>query len=98
LVTALLTEGEEITHSHEVESSLKKQLIYSTVILLPLFYMMAKWLFGNFIIFLSETDHHYKSPFDIFICISIGLVAGLIIGYFTEIMTSYTYKPVRELS
>jgi Na+/H+-translocating membrane pyrophosphatase len=26
------------------------------------------------------------------------LVAGLIIGYFTEIMTSYTYKPVRELS
>lgn len=31
-------------------------------------------------------------------CISIGLVAGLIIGYFTEIMTSYTYKPVRELS
>ena len=59
---------------------------------------MAKWLFGHFVIFFSETDHHNKTPFDVFMCISIGLVAGLIIGYFTEIMTSYTYKPVRELS
>lgn len=36
-----------------------------------------------------------KSGFDVFLCVGIGLIAGLVIGYFTEIMTSYTYKPVR---
>jgi len=35
---------------------------------------------------------------DIFWCIAFGLVAGLIIGYVTEIMTSYSYRPVVELA
>ena len=39
-----------------------------------------------------------SDQFAVFSCIGIGLVAGLIIGYFTEIMTSFQYKPVRELS
>lgn len=39
-----------------------------------------------------------RAPFDIFGCIAVGLVAGLIIGYVTEVMTSYQYKFVIELS
>lgn len=31
-------------------------------------------------------------------CICMGLIAGLGIGYYTEIMTSYSYKPVQELA
>lgn len=42
---------------------------------------------------ISEHD-----PKDVFYCIVFGLVAGLIIGYVTEVMTSYSYNPVKELS
>jgi H+-translocating diphosphatase len=35
---------------------------------------------------------------DVFGCIAFGLVAGLIIGYVTEVMTSYSYKYVQELA
>ena len=31
-------------------------------------------------------------------CILCGLWSGLIIGYFTEYMTSHSYKPVREIA
>lgn len=40
-------------------------------------------------------EKDYNHPF---FCLSLGLVGGLIIGYVTEIMTSYTYNPVQELS
>ena len=43
----------------------------------------------------NEANKTPKKANEVFFCISIGLVAGLIIGYFTEIMTSYTYRPVR---
>lgn len=39
-----------------------------------------------------------KSGNDIFWCLSLGLIGGLIIGYATEIMTSYSYNPVQELA
>lgn len=39
-----------------------------------------------------------KSSSDVFWCIALGLIGGLIIGYVTELMTSYQYKPVQELS
>ena len=41
---------------------------------------------------------HTKYSSDIFGCIAIGLVAGLIIGYVTEVMTSYSYRFVKELA
>ena len=37
-------------------------------------------------------------PYKPFICTILGLVSGLIIGYFTEYMTSHSYKPVREVA
>lgn len=39
-----------------------------------------------------------NKPFDVFSCVAFGLVAGLIIGYVTEVMTSYSYAPVKELA
>ena len=53
IVTALLTEGEEIQKSEQVESSLKKQLVYSTLLLLPSLYVISRWFMGDFIIFFS---------------------------------------------
>ena len=39
-----------------------------------------------------------KGSRDVFLCLFCGLVSGLIIGHFTEMMTSYSYEPVRELA
>ena len=41
---------------------------------------------------------HTKLHVDVFSCVSVGLIAGLIIGYVTEIMTSYSYVYVQELA
>jgi len=37
-------------------------------------------------------------PWKPWLCTIVGLVSGLIIGYFTEYMTSHSYTPVREVS
>ena len=59
---------------------------------------MSYFAFGTFKFVPNSGPELERNPFDIFGCIGIGLVAGLIIGYVTEIMTSYQYKPVIELS
>lgn len=41
---------------------------------------------------------HYKDPQKAFVCSLLGLWSGLLIGYFTEYMTSHSYKPVREVA
>jgi Na+/H+-translocating membrane pyrophosphatase len=74
---------------------LKKQLIYSTVLLIPLIWIAASFAFGDFVFIDNAGIQSPKTTFDIFSCIIFGLVAGLIIGYVTEIMTSYSYAPVK---
>lgn len=44
----------------------------------------------------GEVTHH--THWTVLGCAVIGLVGGLIIGYVTEVMTSYSYKPVQELA
>lgn len=39
-----------------------------------------------------------KKPWHAFVCCVCGLWAGMLIGYFTETMTSHSYKPVRNLA
>lgn len=77
---------------------MKKQLIYSTVLLIPLIWLISAFAFGNFTFIDNSGTKYAKTTFDVFSCITFGLVAGLIIGYVTEIMTSYSYKPVKELA
>lgn len=82
-VSAIITEGEDITQNIEVEGQLKKQLIYSTVLLIPLIWLISAMTFGDFIFISNAGEHFNKTSFDIFTCIIFGLIAGLIIGYFT---------------
>ena len=82
----------------QVEGSLKNQLILSTIVLIPCLWLLAEISFDGFIFIANNGVESNKVPFDIFGCIAIGLVAGLIIGYVTEVMTSYQYKPVKELT
>ena len=81
-VSALITETDNITASGEVERSLKKQLIYSTVLLIPALWLAATTLIGEFK-YISGGVSHTKSSMDVFLCLTLGLVGGLIIGYVT---------------
>lgn len=42
VVTYFITEGSDITQDNQVESELKKQLVYSTIVLIPCLYILAK--------------------------------------------------------
>lgn len=95
VTSAFITEGEEVDMPEKVNSSLKNQLIISTALLLPGLYIITSLGFGNFKMVHNDGKVTNNNAFDIFSCISFGLVAGLIIGYVTEVMTSYSYKPVK---
>jgi len=48
--------------------------------------------------FKNVEDGAKVTPFSAFICTALGLWSGLCIGLFTEIFTSSTYSPVRNLA
>lgn len=84
VVTYFITEGTEIVNDNQVESELKKQLVYSTIVLIPCLYILAKSSFPEEFVFISNDESHHKKIFsDVFGCVAFGLVAGLIIGYVT---------------
>lgn len=93
-----LMSAPEIKDSNGVKSALNKELIYSTLFLIPCLWWATSAIFTPFKYVEHDGVAYDKTPNDIFSCIIFGLIAGLIIGYFTEIMTSYSYKPVNELS
>lgn len=86
-----------VKQNHQIENTLKYQLIISTIILTPVLYAVA-------IIALPEVFHMEGSqwaenyPSHAWVCTVSGLWGGLIIGWFTEIMTSHSYAPVREIA
>jgi len=82
-----------VDQNEKIESTLKWQLIISTVLLTPLLYVAAK-------ISLPDTftiDSQEKTAFHAFGCTLVGLWGGLIIGAQTEYMTSFSYSPVLNL-
>lgn len=71
----------------------------STVALTPVIIGMAYWSLPSEFYY---TDYfpvdETKSPVQAFVCSLFGLWSGLLIGYFTEYMTSHSYTPVREVA
>lgn len=89
------SEDEQMEKGDKVESVLKWQLIISTVLLTPtiigITYMCLPDTF--YVPDLGEVES-YRA----YICCLCGLWSGLLIGWITEIMTSHSYSPVRELA
>ncbi len=46
VITYIITEGNEITQDVEVEGELKKQLLFSTILLIPCLYILTKSQFS----------------------------------------------------
>ena len=86
----------------KIESTLKYQIIISTVLLLGGCYLAAHLSYpATFTV--NETNLPFskleeKQPWHAYLCSIFGLISGMFIGAFTEYMTSHTYGPVRELA
>lgn len=96
LTTFLATNFGRVTHD-TVERTVKVQLIVSTVlmtlILVPLVFVLPETFTLD--VFMTPL---LSSRWKAFGCVVIGLWAGLIIGYITEVYTSNAYSPVQNLA
>jgi inorganic pyrophosphatase len=113
-LTALIPIFYKVKKEEDIEKSLKIQLIVSTLLTTPLIAMISYlFLPSKFCVELSNniTDSSFIWDDDMpswcsfkatntgaFISIICGLWSGLVIGYFTEYMTSHSHRPVRELA
>lgn len=86
-----------VTKVSKIESTLKWQLIISTVLLTPVIALLSLFLVPTTLVF---KDIVIKDRANIFVMISAlcGLWAGLIIGYLTDYYTSNSHNPTIKLA
>ncbi|KAG0515308.1 hypothetical protein BDA96_10G267000 [Sorghum bicolor] len=98
ITTLFATDFFEIKAVDEIEPALKKQLIISTAVMtvgialvswLGLPYTFTIYNFG-----VQKTVYNWQ----LFLCVAVGLWAGLVIGFVTEYYTSNAYSPVQDVA
>eukprot|EP00163_Fabomonas_tropica_P024824 TRINITY_DN4277_c0_g3_i2.p1 TRINITY_DN4277_c0_g3~~TRINITY_DN4277_c0_g3_i2.p1 ORF type:complete len:620 (+),score=230.93 TRINITY_DN4277_c0_g3_i2:278-2137(+) len=84
----------------DIEPSLKRQLLISTVLMTPVIYLLCVLFLPKEFQLLHDIEAtlYTVKNWHVFFCVASGLWSGLIIGYITEYYTSHSYGPVRELS
>ena len=98
-VSMLSTHCMKVDTQDKVESTLKMQLIISTVVLIFVLLLAALITYpAHFEMRLTGSTINGITPWIPWICAIIGLIAGMIIAAFTEYVTSHSYGPVRELA
>eukprot|EP00300_Choanocystis_sp_HF-7_P030321 c39133_g1_i1.p2 GENE.c39133_g1_i1~~c39133_g1_i1.p2 ORF type:complete len:789 (+),score=176.57 c39133_g1_i1:334-2367(+) len=101
ITTFAATTLRPVAKKTDVEKVLKEQILISTVLMTAALYAVCHfWLPSEFWIPFNAagTVGQNIRNFHIFLCGSMGIWSGLIIGYITEYWTSHTYQPVRNLS
>ncbi|CAN6194029.1 unnamed protein product [Urochloa humidicola] len=98
ITTLFATDFFEIKAVEEIEPALKKQLIISTVVM-TLGIALVSWLglpysFTIFNFGAQKTVYNWQ----LFLCVAVGLWAGLVIGFVTEYYTSNAYSPVQDVA
>ncbi|XP_031108787.1 pyrophosphate-energized vacuolar membrane proton pump-like [Ipomoea triloba] len=98
LTTLFATDFFEVKAVKEIEPALKKQLIISTA-LMTVGIAVITWIAlpSSFTIFNFGVQKAVKS-WQLFLCVGVGLWAGLIIGFVTEYYTSNAYSPVQDVA
>ncbi|CAN6469102.1 unnamed protein product [Victoria cruziana] len=92
ITTLFATDIFEIKNVSEIEPSLKRQLLISTVLMtVGIAAVSLVSLPSEFTLFDFGTAKTVKNWY-LFVCVSIGLWAGLAIGYTTEYYTSNAYR------
>jgi inorganic pyrophosphatase len=101
LVSILATHIMRVETLNKIESTLKVQLIGSTILLLGVLYLVAYLSYPDKFELILKTESESKkdlAPWTPYLCSVFGLVSGMIIAAFTEYVTSHTYSPVRDLA
>ncbi|CAA6654395.1 unnamed protein product [Spirodela intermedia] len=98
ITTLFATDFLEIKTVKEIEPSLKKQLLISTVLMtVGIAIVSFVALPSKFTLFDFGSEKTVKN-WHLFFCVSAGLWTGLVIGYSTEYFTSSVYRPVRDVA
>ncbi|GFS35691.1 inorganic H pyrophosphatase family protein [Actinidia rufa] len=98
ITTLFATDFFEIKGVKDIEPTLKRQLIISTV-LMTAGIAIISWISlpSSFTIFNFGVQKEVKN-WQLFLCVGVGLWAGLIIGFVTEYYTSNAYSPVQDVA
>ncbi|CAN4096566.1 unnamed protein product [Withania somnifera] len=104
LTTLFATDFFEVKAVKEIEPALKKQLVISTL-LMTIGIALVSWLAlpSTFTIFNFGIQKEVQS-WQLFLCVGVGLWAGLVIGFVTEYYTSNAYilflvfSPVQDVA
>ena len=86
-----------VTEAKKIESTLKWQLIISSILLTPTIVFLSLFLVPKT---LTINLREYKDHANVYVMVSAlcGLWAGLIIGYFTDYFTSNAHAPTEKLA
>ncbi|KMZ63977.1 Inorganic diphosphatase [Zostera marina] len=98
ITTLFATDIFEVKEMKEIEPALKMQLIISTALMtvgIAIVSFLA--LPSSFTIFNFGAQKVVKN-YELFLCVAVGLWAGLIIGFITEYYTSNAYSPVQDVA
>ncbi|KAL9681936.1 hypothetical protein QQ045_013728 [Rhodiola kirilowii] len=98
LTTLFATDFFEIKAVDQIEPALKRQLVISTAFM-TIGIAIISWIAlpYSFTIFNFGAQKDVKS-WQLFLCVGVGLWAGLIIGFVTEYYTSNAYSPVQDVA
>jgi len=89
-----------VKDTSEIEPSLKRQLIVSTVLMTPVLFLLSWYILPAEMNLARETDPNVFNVknWHVFFCGAAGLWSGLAIGFVTEYYTSHSYRPVQEVA
>lgn len=91
-----------VDHKDKIESTLRYQLIISTILLIPVIYFVGHFsLPAHFSFVTGEGADKITfncSSLNVTYCALCGLIAGLMIGYITDYYTSNANEPCQELA
>ena len=97
--TLLATELWPAREVQQIEPVLRFQLQLSTAVMVPCAFLVAKLaLPGSFDIVMPDGKDKRVEWWAMALAVSFGLVAGYVIGHFTEVFTSHQYPGVREVA
>ncbi|CAN6336368.1 unnamed protein product [Urochloa humidicola] len=98
VTTVVATDVAKVRRTDEVGPALKRQILISTVLMTGgIAAVTFVALPSQFTLFDFGNVKHVKN-WHLFICVSAGLWAGLVIGYVTEYYTSNAYAPVQSVA
>ena len=100
LCSFIATHISTVKQESHVESALKVQLISTTIVMIPAVYYAAVYFLPASFELARTVGSEVITihPWGACVCVSMGVVGGLIIGLVTEYYTSHSYAPVREVA